>query len=72
MKTYIRVPLTAKDYRRYALKSLESILERVNKAHDRVMKQRTSSNIMDKINEENELFELQTLLYNYRARLQEK
>jgi hypothetical protein len=72
MKTKtVKLPLTAKDYKVYAIKSIERVLERVNKAHDKAMKQRTSHNIMDKMNEENALFELQNILYTYRSRLKD-
>jgi hypothetical protein len=67
-----KLPMTAKDYRSYTIKSIERILERVNNAHDRARKRRTSENIMDKINEENALYELQSLLYTFRSHLKDK
>jgi hypothetical protein len=67
-----KLPLTAKDYRAFAVKSIENVLERVNKAHDIARKRRTSENIFDKMNEENDLYDLQSLLYSFRARLNDK
>jgi len=57
------------DYRLAAQRSIERHLEMVNKAHDRARKKRTSQNVVDKINDENDLFELQTQLYTFRSRL---
>lgn len=60
---------TPSDYTLAAQRSIERHLEMVNKAHDKTRKHRTSKNVVDKINEENELFDLQTQLYTFRKRL---
>lgn len=63
---------TAADFKNEALKSIERILTRVNNAHDRTQKQRTASNVVDKIHEERALSDLSLLLYEFRSRLKLK
>lgn len=62
---------TAKEYREMSLKSIERILSQVNNAHDKIRKGTTSKDVVDRINEEENLFQIQSLLYSFRSRLKQ-